>query len=118
MDPGNRVVRLAPRPPFHRAPEPALALLARFGLKRTGWRQLTLSRVLKGGRVTDLGRLGRYVLIVAAGLGLAWGPAIAYLKFGQVSYTSQFSLILPGAGAVSSINLSEIGQASSASNSA
>jgi uncharacterized protein involved in exopolysaccharide biosynthesis len=55
---------------------------------------------------------------VTAGLSLAWGPAITYLKFGKVSYTSHFSLILPGAGASTSINLSDIGQASSASSSA
>lgn len=115
---GSRVVRLAPRQPAHRPPRPAAGLFGRLGLKRTGWRDLTISRVIKGGRVSDLGRMGRYSLIVAAGLGLAWGPAITYVKFGNVSYTSQFSLILPGAGASTSINLSDIGQASSASASA
>lgn len=118
MDAGNRVVRLAPRQPSHTMPKPAPSLIGRLGLKRTGWRDLTIARVLKGGRVSDLGRMGRYSLIVAAGLGLAWGPAITYIKFGAVSYTSKFSLILPGAGASSSINLSDIGQASSASASA
>jgi uncharacterized protein involved in exopolysaccharide biosynthesis len=118
IDPGSRVVRLAPRPPVHKAPEPTPEPSARFGLQRTGWRKLTFSRLVKGGQVSDLGRLGRYVFIVIAGLGLAWGPAVTYMKFGKVSYTSQFSLILPGAGAASSINLSDIGQASSASASA
>lgn len=118
MDIGNRVVRLAPRQPFHKVPKAAPSLIGRLGLKRTGWRDLTVSRVLKGGRVSDLGRMGRYSLIIAAGLGLAWVPAVAYIKFGNVSYTSQFSLILPGAGASTSINLSDIGQASSASASA
>ena len=114
----QRVVTFAPRnarPVPQKAPRP---LNSRFGLKRTSWRNLTLARVLKGGRLSDMGRLGRYALIVTAGLGLAWGPAIAYLKFGKVSYTSHFSLILPGAGASTSINLSDIGQASSASSSA
>jgi uncharacterized protein involved in exopolysaccharide biosynthesis len=115
---GNRVVRLAPRLPAFKTPKPAAGLFGRFGLKRSGWRDLTIGRVIRGGRVSDLGRIGRYCLIVAAGLGLAWGPAITYVKFGSISYTSQFSLILPGAGAASSINLSDIGQASSASASA
>jgi len=118
LNAGHRVVRLAPRQPIPKAPKRAPRLIGRLGLKRTGWRELTIGRVLKGGRVSDLGRMGRYFLIVAAGLGLAWGPALAYIKFGTVSYTSQFSLILPGAGASSSINLSDIGQASSASASA
>lgn len=114
----NRVIRLAPRRPVQKTSRTTPGLFGRVGLKRTGWRDLTFARVLKGGRVSDLGRMGRYSLIVAAGLGMAWGPAIAYVKFGRVSYTSQFSLILPGAGASSSINLSDIGQASSASASA
>jgi uncharacterized protein involved in exopolysaccharide biosynthesis len=118
QDAGNRVVRLAPRRSFHKTPKPAPAILGKLGLKRTAWRDLSLARVLKGGRLSDLGRMGRYSMIVVAGLGLAWGPAITYIKFGNVSYTSKFSLILPGAGAASSINLSDIGQASSASASA
>jgi uncharacterized protein involved in exopolysaccharide biosynthesis len=117
-DAGNRVVRLAPRHSAQKARKPSKPMLGRFGLKRMAWRDLSLARVLKGGRVSDLGRMGRYSLIIAASLGLAWGPAVTYVKFGNVSYTSKFSLILPGAGASSSINLSEIGQASSASASA
>jgi uncharacterized protein involved in exopolysaccharide biosynthesis len=118
MDAGHRVIPLAPRKPIHKAPKPKPSLIGRLGLNRTGWRNLTIGRVLKGGRVSDFGRMGRYALIVTAGLGLAWGPAITYVKFGSVNYTSQFSLILPGAGASTSINLSDIGQASSASSSA
>jgi uncharacterized protein involved in exopolysaccharide biosynthesis len=117
-DPTQRVVRMAPRqtvvPPRQQKAPP----VSRFSLKRTPWRDLTFSRFLKGGRVSDLGRLWRYSLIIGAGLSLSWGPAIGYLKFGTPSYTSQFSLILPGAGASTSINLSDIGQASSASASA
>lgn len=122
----SRVIRLAPRRPLPQAPRrpapqaprPKHRLLSRLALKRALWRDLTLARILRGGRVSDFGRIGRYVLVVGAGLGLAWGPAAGYLAFGSVSYTSQFSLILPGAGASASINLSDIGQASSASASA
>ncbi len=112
------VVKFAPRQPKPAVKKPKPNLVARFGLKRTSWRDLTLARVLKGGRVSDLGRFGRYAMIVTAGLCLAWGPAIAYLKFASPAYTSHFSLILPGAGAVSSISVSDIGQASSSSSSA
>jgi uncharacterized protein involved in exopolysaccharide biosynthesis len=118
IDPTPRVVRMAPRQPFVQARHQKTPPASLFSLKRTQWRGLTFSRLLKGGRVSDLGRLWRYTLIIGAGLGLSWGPAIGYLKFGTPSYTSQFSLILPGAGASTSINLSDIGQASSASASA
>lgn len=90
----------------------------RFSLKRTRWRELSLARLMLGGQVLDAGRLGRYVLVVAAGLAGAWLPAAGYLLLAPKSYTSSFSLILPGAGSSASVNLADIGQASSAASSA
>lgn len=89
-----------------------------WSLKRTPVRNLSWARLLRGGRLSDGGRIGRYALIAGLGLAMAWGPAIGYVKFGPISYSSHFSLILPGAGASSSVNLAEIGQASSAASSA
>jgi len=91
---------------------------ASIKFKRLRWRELSWARVVRGGRVSDFGRFSRYAMIVAAGIAFAWGPALAYLKFGKVGYTAHFTLILPGAGSSSSVNLADIGQASSASSSA
>jgi uncharacterized protein involved in exopolysaccharide biosynthesis len=112
------VIRLAPRRPPQVQKQVSTTLFGRIILKRTLWKELSLERFVKGGRIADTGRLGRYAIIIAAGLAFSWGPAITYLKFGLPSYTSHFSLILPGSGASSSINLSDIGQASSAASSA
>ncbi|MCQ8183955.1 GumC family protein [Parvularcula maris] len=59
------------------------------------------------------GRGWRYVGLGLLGSLLIFGLAIAYAFFTPKSYTSDMTLIMPGAGAGSSINLSEIGQASS-----
>ena len=94
------------------------AEFSRLALKRKPWKELSFACLLRGGRLTDTGRIGRYALILCTGLVIAWLPAVAYLKFTKPSFTSHFSVILPGAGSASSINLSDIGQASSASASA
>lgn len=57
------------------------------------------------------------------GLGLAanvciWGFAIFYLKVTKPTYISEWALILPGSGTGVSVNIPEIGQASSSSSSA
>lgn len=80
-------------------------------------RSLTFSRVLKGGRLADGGRLPRYAVLSVLGVAALWGPIAAYLALAPTQYTSQLSLILPGAGSQSSVNLSDIGQASSSANS-
>ncbi len=64
-----------------------------------------------------MGRVWRYALILIAGLAAAWLPSLSYIKYGAVRYTSHFSLILPGAGSNSSVNLSNIGQATSTASS-
>ncbi|NDV00528.1 GumC family protein [Pseudoroseicyclus tamaricis] len=79
--------------------------------------QLSFGRVLKGGRPNDLGRLPRYAGLFAIALVCVWAPITGYLKTAPLRYTSGMSLILPGAGSSASVNLDQIGQASSNSSS-
>lgn len=81
---------------------------------RGGW----VRRALMGGRLSDLGRLPRYLAFAILGSGLIWAPIAGYLKTAPLSYKSSTSLILPGSGASASLNLNGIGQASSYANSA
>ncbi len=53
-----------------------------------------------------------YLQVAALSLLLIWGPVIAFLVLAPVSYTSRWSLILPGAGTGTAVNLESIGQAS------
>lgn len=76
------------------------------------------ARVFRGGRMTDLGRLPRYALLFTLGAASVWTPVTAYLAMTPPSYTSEVSLILPGSGAQASVNLADIGQASSSAASA
>ena len=76
------------------------------------------ARVLRGGRLNDAGRLPRYALIFTLGAGALWAPITAYVTMTPASFTSEVSLILPGSGAQASVNLAEIGQASSSAASA
>ncbi|MDQ2094931.1 GumC family protein [Rhodalgimonas zhirmunskyi] len=75
-------------------------------------------RALMGGALTDRRRLPRYVWICALGLAAIWAPITGYLKTAAPTFDSHMSLILPGSGSASSVNLAEIGQASSHANSA
>lgn len=76
------------------------------------------SRVFRGGRVADFGRLPRYLVIFAMAAGVVWTPISAYVRYTPASFTSDVSLILPGSGAQSSVNLADLGQASSSAASA
>jgi uncharacterized protein involved in exopolysaccharide biosynthesis len=87
-------------------------------IRRKPWREISAARILTGGRLGDLGRLPRYAAIFAMGATLIWAPIIGYLKTAPLKYKSELSLILPGSGASASVNLSDIGQASSYANSA
>lgn len=87
------------------------------GFLRLSLRELTLGRILKGGRVNDLGRLPRYAGSILLGAAVIWAPIIGYMTTAPKSYTSGMSLILPGSGASASVNLDKIGQASSFANS-
>ena len=78
----------------------------------------SLARLFKGGRIDDAGRLPRYALIFVLVLAGLWTPIIAYLRLTPPTYTSDVSLILPGSGAQASVNLADLGQASSSAASA
>lgn len=95
------------------APKPTL-----FALWRSPLRQLSFRRLLAGGRLSDAGRLPRYAGLFLLGAACIWAPILGYLQSAPLRYTSSMSLILPGSGASASINLNEIGQASSYANSA
>ncbi len=82
-------------------------------LLRTPLRHLSAGRILRGGRLGDAGRLPRYAGIFLVGLLTIWGPITGYLAKAPLRYTSSSSLILPGSGASASVNLEQIGQASS-----
>jgi len=84
----------------------------------TGKRPSRLRRAIVGGKLSDLGRLPRYVAFAFLGGAAIWGPITGYLKTAPLSYKSSSSLILPGSGASASMNLNGIGQASSYANSA
>lgn len=106
---------------FEAAAHPVRLDRAKTKRRVRAWRRplssLTLSRVLKGGRIADLGRIPRYAVMAFAGVAVLWGPIVTYLSLAPTKYTSQLSLILPGTGSQSSVNLSDIGQASSSANS-
>ena len=81
-------------------------------------RELNLQRILTGGRISDLGRLPRYCASFALAAALLWAPIAGYLATTPPQFSSYASLILPGSGASASVNLNNIGQASSFANSA
>jgi uncharacterized protein involved in exopolysaccharide biosynthesis len=92
---------------------PALTGIKVPHLVRTPLRRLTFSRLLRGGRVADLGRAPRYAGLFLLGAAAIWAPIAGYLQTAPLRFTSDMSLILPGSGASASVNLTEIGQASS-----
>ena len=59
------------------------------------------------------GRWGRYTLVSLGANALIWGVALGYLYFAPTKYTCEWSLILPGAGAGSSLNIADIGSVDS-----
>lgn len=52
-------------------------------------------------------------LFFLAWLALIWFGALGYLHIAKPSYSAHFKIILPGAGSVSSVNITDIGQATS-----
>ncbi len=90
----------------------------RLALWRAPLRSLSFRRLLIGGRLGDAGRLPRYTGVFLLGAAAIWAPITGYLKTAPLRYTSSMSLILPGSGASASVNLNDIGQASSYANSA
>lgn len=79
-----------------------------------------LAQSLWRGALSGFGgeRTPRYVVVGAVGAIAIWTLATAYLVLTPRTFVGEFTLILPGAGAGSSINLNSIGQASSLSESA
>jgi uncharacterized protein involved in exopolysaccharide biosynthesis len=75
-----------------------------------------MRRVVRGGART--GRSHRYWAVGLAGSVAIWFLAAAYLVLTPKSYTAGFTFILPGTGAGSSMNLENLGQASTTSASA
>ncbi len=57
-------------------------------------------------------RIARYLILYILNLGLIWTPVMAYVLYAPVTYKSTWSLILPGSGTGSSVNLDNLGQAS------
>lgn len=72
-------------------------------------------RLVRGGAM--VGRFRRYIMAFAIGAVLIWSLAIAYLVATPKSYSGGFTFILPGTGAGSSMNLENLGQASTTSTS-
>lgn len=64
------------------------------------------------------GRYRRYAVSIAPVLALIWLTTAAYLLLVPKTFESAFTLILPGSGAGSSLNVESIGQAQSTSTSA
>jgi len=64
------------------------------------------------------GRYSRYIRTIAKVIGSIWLIAILFLLFAPNRYDSSFTLILPGSGIGSSLNVESIGQATTATNSA
>jgi uncharacterized protein involved in exopolysaccharide biosynthesis len=64
------------------------------------------------------GRYKRYLLTVLPGLLVIWVLTIGYIGLAPRSYSSKFTLILPGSGAGGSLNVESIGQAQSTVSSA
>ncbi len=74
-----------------------------------------VDRVVNGERS---GRGQRYVQSWIAGATLIWVLALGYMLLTPKTYTSRFTFVLPGTGAGSSLNLNDIGEASSTADSA
>lgn len=74
-------------------------------------------RIVRHG-LPSVGRYKRYAISMAPVLGLIWFSTAAYLLLVPKSYKSEFTLILPGSGMGSSLNVESIGQAQTSANSA
>ena len=83
---------------------------------KQSWAGNIVQRVVRGGGLG--GRFRRYAIAGILGTLAIWILAIAYLVATPKSYTSSFTFVLPGTGAGSSVNLDNLGQASSLSSSA
>lgn len=71
-----------------------------------------------GTSLAPLPRLLVYIVVALLSITSLWLPAGLFLMFSPVSYTSTWSLILPGTAAGHVVNLESVGQASMSANSA
>jgi uncharacterized protein involved in exopolysaccharide biosynthesis len=78
---------------------------------------LAAKRLDEAGQTRDFAPPSRPGSALVYGLAAIWIPIAVYLVAAPSRYTSQLALILPGAGVSTSINLSDIGQASSTASS-
>jgi len=81
-----------------------------------GFPRRVIERIVQGGGAK--GRARRYVLAGIAGTAAIWILVVAYLVLTPKSYTSSFTLVLPGTGAGSTVNIDNLGQANTTSTSA
>lgn len=79
------------------------------GLRMTLWLGVVHGTGLRG-----WSRLRIYVACAVLMLACLWIPVTAFIKYSPVSYTSKWTLILPGTGLGTSVNLDKIGQAATA----
>lgn len=80
-------------------------------------RLLRLWFVVRDG-LPPLGRYRRYFMAMAPALALVWGVTAAFLLVAPTRYASETTLILPGSGVGGSLNLNEVGQATTVTSSA
>ena len=93
-------------------------------LLKSAWRDIP-SAVINALEWTWRGTVGgfggartqRYFWLAVSGICVIWALTITYLVFAPRSYVSEFTFVLPGSGAGASVNLEQIGQASSISQS-
>ena len=76
-------------------------------------RKLLVFWVLIRDGLPSVGRYRRYLTAIAGPLALIWICALAFIAFSPDRYDSRMTLILPGTGFGSSLNLETIGQATS-----
>lgn len=88
----------------------------RMPARRHEWLNRLLLPLLP--HLPKVNRYQRYVRSIAPVLGAIWLATAAYLLLVPRTYTSEFSLIVPGSGMGSSLNVESIGQAQSSANSA
>ncbi len=77
---------------------------------RSPWQWLRHA-VVHGSSMPHRKRRGVYLLTALAGLAAVWSPVALYLALVPASYTSTWSLILPGSGTGHAVSLDSVGQA-------
>jgi len=79
-------------------------------IHRSPWHWLVHAAV-HGSNMTRRKRRTAYLLTVLAGLAAIWTPVLVLLMLVPATYTSNWSLILPGSGAGHAVSLDSVGQA-------